>query len=153
MTPGRTLDVTSEGVPGRTFEGVITAVAPAADDQSRLFTVEVVIATHDGALRPGMIGTVAIPVAQQATGAPQIDSLAIPLAAVVRSEKVANGYAVYVVEGDAERTVARARQIRLGEVRGNAVAVTQGLHKGESVVVSGPGLLVDGDRVRVIPGN
>ena len=150
---GRTLHVTSEGVPGRAFDGIVTAVAPAADSQSRLFNIEIALANRDNALRPGMIGSVEIPVAPQATGAVEIASLAIPLAAVIRSEKVANGYAVYVVEGDAERAVARARQITLGEVRGNAVAVTRGLHKGEAIVVSGPGMLVDGDRVRVIPGN
>ena len=150
---GKTLHVSSEGAAGRAFEGIVTAVSPAADSQSRLFNVEIALANQDGALRPGMIGTVEIPVAAQAADAPQIASLAIPLAAVIRSDKVANGYAVYVVEGGADHSIAHARQIRLGEVRGNSVAVTQGLHKGESVVVSGPGMLVDGTRVRIIPGN
>ena len=153
VTLGKTLHVSTEGVPGRTFDGIVTAVSPAADNESRLFTIEIAIANQDGALRPGMIGTVEIPVAAEAAGAPQFASLAIPLAAVIRSDKVANGYAVYVVEGGADHSIAHARQIRLGEVRGNSVAVTQGLHKGESVVVSGPGMLVDGTRVRIIPGN
>jgi multidrug efflux system membrane fusion protein len=150
---GKTLHVMSEGAPGRTLDGIVTTVSPAADNQSRLFTIEIAIANQDAALRPGMIGTVEIPVTGAAAETTSIASLAIPLAAVVRSEKVANGYAVYVVEGGPDRPVARTRQVRLGEVRGNAVAVMQGLHKGESIVVSGPGMLVDGDRVRVIPGN
>jgi RND family efflux transporter MFP subunit len=150
---GRTLHVSSEGAPGRTFDGIVTAVSPAADNQSRLFTIEIALANQDGALRPGMIGTVEVPVTAQAAETASITSVAIPLAAVIRSDKVANGYAVYVVEGGAGHPVAHARQVRLGEVRGNSVAVTQGLQKGESIVVSGPGMLVDGDRIRVIPGN
>ena len=47
-------------VPGTVFEGRVTALAPAADAQSRVFDVEVTIPNRDGRLRPGMIGTVAL---------------------------------------------------------------------------------------------
>jgi RND family efflux transporter MFP subunit len=150
---GRTLHVASDGVPGRTFDGIVTAIAPVADSQSRLFSVEVSVANKDLALKPGMVGSVELPTDGTATATAMSASVAIPLAAVVRSETVANRYAVYDDAGDGDRTVARSRQVELGEVRGNAVAVTAGLKKGESIVVSGPGMLVDGDRVRVIPGN
>jgi RND family efflux transporter MFP subunit len=150
---GRPLRVSCEGVPGRTFDGIVTKVAPAADTESRLFSVEVSVANQDYALKPGMIGSVELLASTQAAETAAATFVAIPLAAVVRSDKVANGYAVYVVDGAGDRLFAHARQIQLGEVRGNAVAVMQGLHKGESIVVSGPGMLVDGDRVRVIPGN
>jgi multidrug efflux pump subunit AcrA (membrane-fusion protein) len=36
-------------------------------------------------------------------------------------------------------------------VRGNNVVVTKGLNTGDTVVVSGPGLLADGHRIRIIP--
>ena len=75
----------------------------------------------------------------------------MPLAAVVRSGKGAPGYGVFVVDGDGDRRIARARQVQLGDVRGNDVVVTSGLRIGETIVVSGPGLLADGDRVRIIP--
>ena len=41
--------------------------------------------------------------------------------------------------------------IKLGDVMGNGVAVTRGLALGDRVVVTGAGLLADGDRVRIIP--
>jgi len=62
-----------------------------------------------------------------------------------------SAYAVYVVEGSADRAVVRARQVALGDVRGNSVAVTRGLQPGERVIVSGASLLVDGEAVRIVP--
>ena len=50
----------SKPSPATAFAGRVTAIAPAADPQSRVFDVEVTIPNGDGRLRPGMIGTVAI---------------------------------------------------------------------------------------------
>jgi len=55
--------------------------------------------------------------------------------------------------GPDERTVARARDVGLGGISGNRVAVTTGVRAGEKVIVTGASLLVDGDPVRVIPGS
>jgi RND family efflux transporter MFP subunit len=149
LKTGGSLSVTTEAFSSTAFDGTVTSIAPAADPQNRLFRVEVSIANQDGRLRPGMIG--AIELTPQITQIPQIeDSVAIPLAAVVRPEG-AQGYAVFVTEGAGEERVARARTVELGEVRGNSVAVTRGLSRGEAIVITGPGMLVDGERVRVIP--
>ena len=77
-------------------------------------------------------------------------SIAIPLAAIVRAEG-RQGYSVFVVDGMGDERIARVRSVMLGEVRGNTVAVTQGVARGEAVIVTGPGMLVDGERIRVIP--
>jgi hypothetical protein len=58
---------------------------------------------------------------------------------------------VFVVEGHGDRRIVRAREVGLGDVRGNSVVVTRGLSAGETIVTSGPGLLADGGRVRIIP--
>ena len=58
--PGEAIDVTVEAVAATTFAGRVTAIAPTADPQSRVFDVEVTIPNPDGRLRPGMIGTVAV---------------------------------------------------------------------------------------------
>ena len=50
----------SKPLAATTFAGRVTAIAPAADAQSRVFDVEVTIPNQDGRLRPGMIGTVAV---------------------------------------------------------------------------------------------
>jgi RND family efflux transporter MFP subunit len=143
---GARLGVVVEGVAGRSFEGRVTALAPAADAQSRVFDVEVSIANADGALRPGMIGTVVF----QPAGRPTAAALIVPMGAVVRASNGA-GYAVVLVARDGDRDVARVRPVTLGDVVGNGVAVTAGLAAGDRVIVSGASLLTDGDAVSVVP--
>src|SRR5262245_6574079 len=149
IAPGQTLDVTTEAYRGSRFTGRVSAISPSADQQSRVFDVEITIANGDGRLRPGMIGSVEVvadptPAATIEAGAP-----AIPLSAIVRSEKRPDQYGVFVVDGGGNTV--HARQVTLGGVQGNLVAVTSGLAAGERVVVMGATLLKDGDAVRVIP--
>jgi hypothetical protein len=68
----------------------------------------------------------------------------VPLTAVVRASEGNGQFAVLVVERDNGADVARMRRVDLGEVMGNTIAVRNGLHAGERVVVSGATLLVDG---------
>jgi RND family efflux transporter MFP subunit len=150
IRPGDAIDVTVEAVAATTFAGRVTAIAPAADAQSRVFDVEVTIPNQDGRLRPGMIGSVAIRQAAGDVGAVANLPVAVPLTAIVRSESGAGRYAVVVVERENAVDVARLRRVELGEVVGNVITVVKGLNLGERVVVSGATLLVDGDPVQVL---
>jgi RND family efflux transporter MFP subunit len=145
---GDPIDVSVDAAGTATFAGRVTAIAPAADPQSRVFDVEVSIANKSGELRPGMIGAVTLmPRAAAAANAPR--PLTVPLTAVVRST-IGGQFAVAVVETTDKATVARLRQVELGDVIGNEVAVTKGVSAGERVVVSGATLLVDGAPIRVL---
>jgi RND family efflux transporter MFP subunit len=147
LRPGDRLRVTSEAAPAAPFEGRISSIAPSANDQNRLFSVEVSIPNQRGELRPGMVASVEMPAGPEPR--PQTSGTAVPLAAIVRSGE--SGYGVFVVEGMGTAAVARAREVQLGDVRGNHVVVTSGLTTGDTIVVSGPGLLADGNRIRIIP--
>ena len=147
---GDVIRVSVEAVAATTFEGRISAIAPAADPQSRVFDVEVTIPNHDGRLRPGMIGTVALGRSGAEKTVASQSILTVPLTAVVKSNAAAGSYAVLVVERQGTGEVARLRRVQLGEVMGNGIAVLQGLSRGERVVVSGATLLVDGEIVRVV---
>jgi multidrug efflux system membrane fusion protein len=147
---GESIDVIVEAVAGATFAGRVTAVAPAADPQSRVFDVEVSIPNQDGRLRPGMIGTVAIGPGAAAARSAATASLAVPLTAIVRSEAGADQFAVLVVESQNGLDIVHRRPVELGDVMGNVIAVRKGVNEGERVVVSGATLLVDGDQVRVL---
>jgi RND family efflux transporter MFP subunit len=149
VRPGDAIDVTVEAVGATTFAGRVTAIAPAADAQSRVFDVEVTITNRDGRLRPGMIGTVAIGHSDTARTIPN-RPLAVPLTAIVRSKAETGEFAVLVVERENRGHVARVRRVELGEVSGNVIAVLSGVNAGERVVISGATLLVDGDPVRVL---
>jgi multidrug efflux system membrane fusion protein len=150
IAPGQALDITTEALPNTTFEGTVTAIAPSADPESRVFSIELTIDNRDGRLKPGMIGTVGVP-AEKPETSPLRGQATVPLAAVVRAPNGGENYSVFVIEQRGERQVARNRPVTLGDMQGNAIAITDGLQPGERVIVMGAGLVADGDAVRVIP--
>jgi RND family efflux transporter MFP subunit len=148
---GERIDLVVEAIAGARFEGRVTAVAPAADPQSRVFDVDVTIPNQDGRLRPGMIGTVVVRPTSAAASAAAPPLPTAPLTAIVRPKNGAGEYAAFVVERQGDADVARLRPVQLGEVVGNGITITKGLTAGERVIVSGASLLVDGEKVRVVP--
>lgn len=148
LKPGAAQEVTIEAVPGRRFTGRYTRVSPVADASSRMFTAEVTIPNGDGALKPGMIAALEVEHARTGTVAP---AMMVPLNAIIRPPGKAEGYAVYVVEQQAERDVARLKAVELGDIGGNQIQVKRGLAGGERVIVRGATLAVDSLPVRIIP--
>jgi RND family efflux transporter MFP subunit len=147
---GQPLAITIDAFRGRTFGGRVTALAPAADPQSRVFDVELTIQNPELQLRPGMIG--AVEVAPETGGAERnSEAPAVPLAAIVRSPRDSQAYAVFAVINSGDEATVRSRVVTLGEVQGNFVTITSGLKQGERVVTMGAALLSDGETVRVIP--
>lgn len=126
----------------REFAGRVTSVAPAAEPQSRLFPVEIMVPNPDGALRPGMVVT-ASPGVSVASG----QVVTVPIAALRRPRQEGAEFAVVVVD----QGIARERKVAVGGVEGNAIVVTSGLKPGESVVTHGLAGLRDGDAVIVLP--
>ncbi len=128
------------------FEGRVTAISPAADPKSRVYSVEVTIPNPRNHLRAGMIASL-----EFATDAPVVRQPAVELAAVVRHPQNANAFAVYVTDGGANAATARVRAIEPGEPHGNRVIVLKGLTPGERVITTGATLVKDGDPVNIIP--
>lgn len=145
LKAGGTLNVTFDAVPGN-FAGTISRIAPSADPKGRLFEIEATIPNPKDELKVGMIAKLVVP-----EGSLKEASLALPLTAVVRSPRDPRGYSVFVVETDGKREVARQRDVKLGDVVGNAVIVVEGLKAKERVVSMGATLLNDGEPVNVIP--
>jgi RND family efflux transporter MFP subunit len=126
----------------RTFSGLVTGISPSADVHSRVFSVEVTVQNPGATLRPGMIGTVTL------NQAP--DPLpSVPLAAIAPSRSTPNGFAVWVITGNAEKQTVHLQDVNVGPTHDNLISV-QGLSLGQRVVVSGP-ILAEGDQVQVIP--
>jgi multidrug efflux system membrane fusion protein len=145
---GAPLRVTTDAFGSEEFPGKVTAVSPAADAQSRVFSVEVTIPNPDRRLKAGMIGTVEVASAEMPTI--PTGSTTVPVSAIVKSAR-GGAYAVFVADGADDAATARVREIALGPIAGNRVAALTGLKVGDRVIVSGASLLVDGDRVRIIP--
>jgi RND family efflux transporter MFP subunit len=138
--------MTTDAVPGTEFTGHISRIAPAADQSSRVFDVEVTIPNPEGLLKPGMIASMSV----NETGA-STEVAVVPLTSVTRSKADANGYAVLVVEDAGGKQIARFRNVELGESYGNSVVVKSGVKPGEIVVTTGVTQLADGEEVRVMP--
>jgi multidrug efflux system membrane fusion protein len=143
---GSVQSVSSEAVADRRFSGRITKIAPAADPRSRVFDVEITVPNADGALKAGMVAVVQV---LDASSTAPSSTLVVPLSAIVRA-KGGDGYAVYVVEDKEGKSIARLRNVTLGTMIGNQIAVAEGIHPGERVVVSGATIIIDGDQVSLI---
>lgn len=125
-------------------EGAIDAIAPSLDAVTRNVTVRASVPKGGDALRPGMFVAVDVVLPQKK------NLVIVPLTAVVHA---AYGDSLFVVEspkeGGQKSGIARQKFVKLGERRGDFVAVTEGLKVGEEVVISGSFKLRNGAKVVV----
>jgi len=131
--------------PDSDWDGQITTINSEVDPSTRNVRVRATFPNPDGRLRPGMFAKVEVQSADRrpvlvipATGvlfAPYGDSVF-----VLEEKKDASGKAT---------TVARQKFVRLGERRGDIVAVVSGLDPGEVVVTTGAFKLRNGVAVLV----
>lgn len=141
---GLTVKLTAEVLPDAGIEGVITAVNPLVDSTTRNIRVQATVANTKETLRPGMFVNVAVMQPEMK------DVLAIPATAVLYAPY---SDSVFVVEDkpakDDKSSVSVVRQqfVRLGEKRGDFIAVVSGLKEGETVVSTGVFKLRNGQSV------
>jgi membrane fusion protein (multidrug efflux system) len=128
-----------DAFPGRTFEGRIHLIGPAARGPSRTFPTEIAIDNPRGELRPGMIARVAL-VKRTLEGV-------IVVERDVLQDRDAGPVAV-VADGG----VASVRELTLGASQGNQVVVEKGLEPGELLIVTGQRGLIDGQAVEIVEG-
>lgn len=143
---GQELSLTTDALSEREFSGHVSRISPSADQNSRVFEVEVTIPNPHGLLKAGMIASLEL--MSENTGE---DSVVVPLSAVVQSKDHPNSYAIFVAQEIEGVQFARSREVVLGETFGNTVAVSKGLQKGEKIIVSGATFLADGDKIQIIP--
>jgi RND family efflux transporter MFP subunit len=142
---GQHLAITTDSFP-QPFAGRVSAISPAADPKSRVFSVEVTIPNPHDRLKSGMIAALALDGSQL-----QQSVLVVPLAAVIRDPERASGFAVMIAEGGGDTETARLRAVELGDIYGNLIAAKGGLTGGESVITTGVGLIKNGEKVRILP--
>jgi membrane fusion protein (multidrug efflux system) len=143
LRAGLPVRVTCDALPGLAIEGRITTVNPLVDAETRNVQIQATTANPGEKLRPGMFinAAVGLPVRQKV--------LSIPVAAVLYAPY---GDSVFVVDDDKlgeGGKVLRQQFVRLGEKRGDFIAVTEGLKEGEIVVTTGVFKLHNGQAVEV----
>lgn len=131
--------------PEKLLAAHVTRIAPAADTNGRVFSVEAELPNAAGTLRAGSVVSVRVNRANAAEHA-----LMVPLRSVIRSPEPARGYSVFVLPGTSDRGSVDLVEVSLGEVLGNSVSVTSGLSGSERVVTVGATLLRDGASAIVI---
>ena len=129
---GQAAQFRTSALPGRTFEGLVSFIAPTFDEASRTLTVRVELDNAEGVLRPGLFGDVQF----QADAGTAV--LTVPRSAVLDSGK----RQVVFVELAAGRF--EPRPVAIGRRSGDRVEITDGLMEGESVV-SAANFLIDAE--------
>ena len=128
---GYPVRITSDGLPpGRVLEGTITAINPDVDATSRNIRIQATVANSQEELRPGMFAQVNVVLPERKA------VLTVPATAVLYAPY---SDSVFVVENAKEGggKVVHQQFIRLGERRGDFVAVTSGLKAEQTVVSTG----------------
>jgi len=144
---GYPVRLTSDGLPdGQTINGAITAINPDVDASSRNIRVQATLGNQGELLRPGMFANVAVVLPKKSP------VLTVPTTAVLYAPY---SDSVFIVEetkaesGGKAGLVARQQFVRLGEKRGDFVAVTSGLKPEQTVVSTGVFKLRNGQGVVV----
>ena len=146
VKPDLPVKVTTDAIPGREFEGKLTAVNSSIDPTTRNVSLQATLDNQDEALRAGMFARVRVLLPQKKS------TLFIPATAVSYAPY---GNSVFVIEKKSdektkeENLILRQQFIRTGETRGDFVAVTEGLKANEQIVSTGVFKLRNGMRVVV----
>jgi membrane fusion protein (multidrug efflux system) len=142
---GMTAKLQTDVYPKAVWEGSVTTINPEVDVSTRNVRVRATFPNTDGRLKPGMFVNVNVL-------APEKRSvLVIPSTAALYAPF---GDSVFAIEekrddGGNNSLVARQKFVRLGERRGDLVAVNSGLSAGETIVSSGAFKLRNGAAVVV----
>lgn len=142
---GQRTRLRTDAFPGASWEGEVTVVNPEVDVATRNVRIRATFANGDGRLRPGMFANVEV------LSREKRPALVIPATSVLFAPY---GDSVFVIEEKKDdsgkaSTVARQKFVRLGERRGDFVAVAEGLAAGETIVSSGAFKLRNGMAVVV----
>ncbi|RKH95803.1 efflux RND transporter periplasmic adaptor subunit [Corallococcus sp. AB038B] len=131
--------------PGESWEGDLTTINPEVELSSRNVRMRATVPNADGRLLPGMFASVEV----LSDASEQV--VAIPATAVLFAPYGDSVFTLSEGKDAAGKAALLARQqfVRLGERRGDYVAVTSGLKPGQTVVSSGVFKLKNGMAVVV----
>ncbi len=154
LAAGQAVELALDAFPGHVFRGTITAFDAGLDPATRTIRVQATLANPDGRLQPGMFGAVAVLLPQRER------VITVPQSAVTYNPY---GNVIYVIQpgppppaGPPPATAAagptlvvRQQFVKLGDTRGDQIAILGGLKAGEQIVTGGQLKLRDGVPVRV----
>lgn len=135
---GRGVSIQVDAYKDRNFGGVVTAVNPSIDPNSRSAIVEAQVENNDNALRTGMFATVKITRDGGSLG------VFVPKEAVLNDQATQSQRMFVIVEG-----IAKLRTVQIGTEESGMVQILNGVAADEMVVTSNLDQLYEGARVQV----
>lgn len=136
LQKGQEAEIRVDGYPGVVFTGSVNTISAQADDQTRAFPVEILVANdRPEKLLPGFIGRARI------RGRTFRDAIFLPKEVVVERD---GRPVVFVAASD----TASARAVETGFSDRGRVLITKGLAPGDRVIVTGQQSLRDGDTIQ-----
>lgn len=129
---GQDVEITTAGVPGKTFHGKVSFIVPVLAGSTRTARVRIELANPALQLKPDMYVNARI------IGAPAPAHIMVPASAVID-----RGQKKFVWVEVSDRTF-EPREITSGGLHGESVVIASGLHEGDKVVVQG-GFLLDSE--------
>ncbi len=133
---GQQLKVLVDAVNGEPMTGTIVSIDPVANQQTKLYPVELELKNEDGLLKPGMFANVTLETDKKA------DVILVPNDAVMTVEGKTG---VYLVKED----IAVFREIVTGLSNNMYTEVVEGMEVGDVYIVDGQYSLEDGDQVTI----
>jgi membrane fusion protein (multidrug efflux system) len=134
LSPGFEVRLTTDAVPGQEFKGQLTAINSMVDAVTRNVPLQATLENHEHLLRPGMFAKVELVLPDKRK------TLVVPGSAISYAPY---GDSVFVIEKKKDEKTGKETQtikqafVRVGEARGDFIAVTEGLKAGDTIVASG----------------
>ena len=140
ISVGKQVLVRVAAYPDREFKGVIMAINPEVDVNTRSIRVRAMLQNPEHLLRPGMFAEVAtlLPTRE--------DLLTLPRTAITFAPY---GDTVFLVEEREGQTLVERRQVTTGQAHGGRVEVLDGVAPGDRVVLGGQVKLRNAQPIRV----
>jgi membrane fusion protein, multidrug efflux system len=124
--------------PGIRFNGVIESINSKVDTASRNIQVRASFHNADRRLVPGMFATVAVDAGDA------VSHVTLPQVAITYNPY---GNTVYVVNHGGAKDTVQQRFVKLGDTRGDQVAIESGVNQGDVVVSAGQMKLRNGSAI------
>ncbi|MCB0352903.1 MAG: efflux RND transporter periplasmic adaptor subunit [Bdellovibrionales bacterium] len=142
LRAGLSVQIGLDAFPEKTFHAEVTAVGSAVNEMTRNIDVQATIENKEELLRPGMFAAVTVLLDREQ------EVVSVPTSSVRFAPYGNTVFVIKAVEGQAPRDV-ESRAVRLGERRGDRIAILSGVQAGEEVVSSAAFKLYPGVRVVV----
>lgn len=134
VSAGQEATVTVDALPGKTYQGKVTRIAPASvrlqGREVDVFPIEVELSAGDGQIKPGMTADVRIRIEER----PGV--IALPIEAIQRDKE--RSFVSLVVDRPGGEQATEPADVKLGARNDREVEIAGGLPEGSRVLINPP---------------